>query len=80
MSKVSRFILDFCVIAGSMIGSAMVAANLGQQFIVIGYALFLIAGVASVIILKATKGAGSLLFINCYFTIVNIIGLIRYSS
>ena len=72
-----RFILDAIAVSGSVIGSAIVASNTGHG--AIGYLLFLFSSIASVMILKETGGAKSILLINVYFTFVNVFGLVRFT-
>ena len=73
-----RRVLDVLAVGGAMIGSACIASNSGVAVTAMGYAFFLASSIASVAILKITNGANSLLFCNFYFTIINVVGLIRY--
>ena len=66
---------DIVAIAGAMIGSALVASNSG--YAVLGYVFYLFGAAASVKIL-ITKGVPSLLIVNIYFVVINIIGIIRF--
>jgi len=69
-------IADVVALGGAVVGSMLVASNTGTA--AIGYFLFLLSAVASVYLLKTTKGPGSLLLLNLFFVGVNIFGLFRH--
>ncbi len=76
--KISRrFVLDAVAVSGAVVGSALVASNSNTN--AIGYTLFLFSSVASVIILRSANGPKSIMYLNCYFTLINIFGFIRYT-
>ncbi len=71
-----RRLLDVLVLAGAVGGSSLIAANIGMN--VLGYVLFLISSVSSLILLRGTNVSKSLVLVNLYFTLMNVLGIIRY--
>lgn len=71
-----RRLLDAFAFGGAVIGSAIIAFNLG--FNQIGYAFFLVSSISSVLLLKNSNASRSLLLTNLFFVVMNVIGLIRY--
>lgn len=69
-------LLDTVTLGGAMIGSAIIALNLGINQI--GYIFFLASSVASVILLKNSNASKSLALTSMWFVLMNIIGLVRY--
>ena len=80
VKTVKRFWLDAIVIGSAMGGSALVAAKIGIEFIIMAYVLFLINCLSSIALLHKTKGAKSLTIVNLYFVVINIVGIYRYST
>ena len=70
--------LDICVVAGAIGGSTLIASNIGMN--VFGYILFLVSSVASLFLLRRSDASKSLVLVNLYFTAMNMIGIIRYST
>lgn len=69
---------DIVAVGGSIIGSIMIAFNLGASYTAVAYCMFLAGSIASIRILIRSKGPESLLYLNGYFTAVNTIGIISY--
>ncbi len=69
-------LLDVVALGGAMIGSFLIAANIGM--IQLGYIFFLASSVASVVLLRKSDASKSLLMTNIFFVIMNCIGLWRY--
>ena len=59
-----------------MIGSFLIAANIGK--IRLGYGFFLASSIASVILLMDSDASKSLMLTNIFFIIMNVIGLVRH--
>lgn len=68
--------LDIVALGGAMVGSLLIALNLGVT--VIGYGFFLASSIASVRLLMMSDASKSLLLTNLWFVIMNVIGLVRY--
>lgn len=68
-------VLDFVVLGGAVIGSGLIALNLGLNFI--GYMFFLASSIASVYLLSNSNSPKSLMYTNIFFIVMNIIGIIR---
>jgi hypothetical protein len=69
-------IIDAIAIAGNLIGSLLVAlSSHNPHFAVIGYTCFLFGSVASAWLLMHSTASKSLLFVNLYFTVINVIGI-----
>jgi hypothetical protein len=71
-----KMILDVLVLVGAIGGSTLIAANIGMN--VLGYVLFLISSVASLLLLRQSDASKSLVWVNLYFTAMNVIGIVRY--
>jgi len=69
-------IADVVALGGAILGSTLIACNLGLA--VLGYTLFLLSAISSIYLLKTTKGPGSLLLLNIFFVGINIFGLFRH--
>jgi hypothetical protein len=69
-------ILDFLSLGGAVVGSALIASNIGKARI--GYVLFLISATASCILLLNSDASKSLLLTNLWFIVMNIIGIVRH--
>lgn len=68
--------LDTVALGGAMIGSLLIALNLGVT--VIGYGFFLASSIASVRLLMMSDASKALLLTNLWFVLMNVIGIIRY--
>lgn len=79
VNRVAKSIIDIIAVGGAVGGSAIMAANIGMQYAVISYVLFLVSSIASVVILSGTVGTKSLTIVNFYFILINVVGIIRYS-
>ena len=78
---INKRLLDIVAVGGGMIGSLTVALKLGHPYVFYGYIFFLLSSLATIKILLAVKGnVKSLLLINWYFLVVNVIGIFRYAS
>ncbi len=71
-----KLILDSLVLCGAIGGSTLIAANIGMN--VLGYVLFLISSVSSLLLLRGTNVSKSLVLVNLYFTLMNVLGIMRY--
>lgn len=80
MKITGRRILDVLAVACAMGGGTLVATNLGPAYAVTGYCLFLISAISGTAILKMSNGATSLIIVNLYFMLTDIVGIIRFSS
>lgn len=69
-------LLDVTALGGAMIGSLLIAANIGITQI--GYVFFLLSSIASVMLLMNSNASRSLYFTNMWFILMNVIGLVRY--
>lgn len=70
---------DIVAVGGAVLGSALMAADLGNTAAIFAYALFLVSSIASVMILRNTVGTKALTFVNVYFIFINTVGIVRYS-
>jgi len=61
-------------------GGTLVASNSGPAYAVTGYCLFIVSAIAGTAILKLTNGAKSLIFVNMYFMLTDIMGIIRFGT
>lgn len=77
MKRVLRYWLDALAVGGSVMGSLVVASNLGINWL--GYAFFLVGSITSVILLRRSNVNRSMVWLNLYYVAVNVFGLIRYS-
>ncbi len=74
-----RIAANICAVGGAMIGSLIVASNVGLAGL--GYIIFLISSIASLWLLVKSKDAPfALILQNWWFTAVNIFGLIRHMA
>ncbi len=71
-----KTLLDVLVLVGAIGGSTLIAANVGMN--VIGYVLFLISSVSSLLLLRQSNASKSLVLVNLYFTAMNVLGIFRY--
>lgn len=76
IQKIRNYWLDVLALGGSIIGSMFVASNTGTTWI--GYVCFLIGTAASVVILRRSNVNRSLIYLNCYYMVINTFGLVRY--
>ena len=65
-------------LAGAIAGSTLIAFNLGAMFNVLGYVFFTISSLSSVWLLLRSNAHRALLWTNLYFTVMNVVGMIRY--
>jgi hypothetical protein len=78
MNMTLHWILNITSVAGAILGSALLALNIGLA--VPGYICFLLSSLASVWLLLKAKGSPKALVVqNVYFIGVNVFGLIRWS-
>lgn len=72
-------IADVLALGGAILGSMLVAANIGLA--VFGYVAFLLASIASIYLLYHTRNAPkSLILQNIFFVGVNVFGLFRHGT
>lgn len=74
-SRWGEYILDFVTICGAMVGSLIVASNIGYNMI--GYGFYLMSSLAALILLYKKRGPGALIVTNVWFIGVNVFGMIR---
>jgi hypothetical protein len=70
-------VFDVLAISGNIIGAYLVA--IGQHntsLSMIGYACFLVGSLSSIWLLRHSNASTSLVFINIYFTVINVIGIL----
>lgn len=65
-------------LGGAIIGSALIAWNLGLNQI--GYMFFLVSSICSVKLLLESNASKALLLQTIYFTIINIVGILRWAT
>lgn len=70
-------LLEWIFTLGQVLGSLIIASNLGINGL--GYVFFLASSIAGIVLLRGTHAARSVVLVNVYFTVVNTIGIIRYS-
>ena len=73
-----RLFVDFVALGGAIIGSLLVAANIGLAWY--GYIAYFASSIASVYLLKTHNGPKSLLWQNYYFMAINAFGLFRHMN
>ena len=69
--------LEWIFTLGQVFGSIIIASNLGIN--VLGYVFFLASSIAGIVLLRGTHAARSVVLVNVYFTVVDTIGIVRYS-
>lgn len=69
-------IFDAVSLGGAVLGSALIAANIGKARI--GYILFLLSAAASCVLLLESDASRSLLLTNLWFIAMNVIGIVRH--
>ena len=77
MHRQLKIALNVLTLSGGMIGSILVASNIGVG--VYGYILFLMSSITSSVLLWSDKEQRALLALNLFYIAVNIFGLIRLS-
>jgi hypothetical protein len=70
-----RRIADVAVVVCSVIGACLVAANIGAALY--GYIIFIIANVASLVVLSKAQGVKSVMLVNAMFFVINLVGIVR---
>ena len=70
-------ILGLVALIGAIIGSMLIALNIG--FNVVGYIFFAFSSISSVLLLVSSKSPKSLVWVNLWFSLMNIVGIIRYA-
>lgn len=68
-------ILNIVAIVGSVIGSILLAANIGMDHY--GYVSFTIGATTAIFLQRGDKSQRGLMWLNVYFVCVNVFGLIR---
>lgn len=71
-----KLIADVLVVLGSLVGSTLIALNVGLNEL--GYICFIVASVFTMYLLLNSTASRSLLLVNLYFLIINVVGLFRY--
>ncbi len=74
--KKMKKILDYIALGGAVIGSFLIAANIGMTQV--GYVFFLASSVSAAVLLSSSDASKSLLWTNIFFIIMNVIGIVRY--
>lgn len=69
-------VLDVVALGGAMLGSMIIAFNLGHN--VIGYFFFLASSIASLLLIQKSDVSKSIYLQCLWFIGMNIIGIIRY--
>jgi hypothetical protein len=72
-----RRIADVIYLVTSILGSALIASNSGHNQL--GYALFLASSLSGIYLLHNSNASKSLTIVTLYFTVVNVMGLVRYA-
>jgi hypothetical protein len=69
-------IIDIIAMGGAMIGSTLIALNIGlNQY---GYMMFMVSGLASIYHLNHSNVRKSMKFNTWFYLVVDILGIIRY--
>lgn len=68
---------DVVAVAGNVVGSVLVAGDFGKNYALAGYIFFLAGSIAAFYLLYGSTASPSLMYINVYFTAVNIFGIVR---
>ena len=76
MDKKLKLVLDVVYVVGSLVGATLIASNSGHN--VLGYVCFFVSSIAGTWLLLKSNASKSLLFINAYYALVNLVGIIRY--
>lgn len=71
-----KLILNTLTLICAIIGSTIIALNLGYN--VIGYGFFVVSSVTAIYLLINRKGVTGVLITNIYFLLMNILGIFRY--
>jgi hypothetical protein len=71
-----ELIADIIAIGGAMIGSFIIAMNLGLNMY--GYIAFIFSGIATLYHYSISETRNSLKFIVWFYLVIDIIGIIRY--
>jgi len=67
---------DFLVITGNVVGAMLVAFSQHHvSLAVAGYSFFLVGSVSSIWLLRHSNASNSLIYVNVFFTIVNVAGI-----
>jgi len=75
-SKLYKRTLEVLSIVGAVLGSSLIAANINCN--AIGYVAFFVSNAASAVLLLNSNASRVLLYQTVFFTIVNIVGFVRY--
>lgn len=70
--------VDVVFLLTSFAGAGIIAANIDLN--VIGYWLFLVSSIAGFTLVWNSNASKSLLLVNAMFAIINIVGIVRYST
>ena len=74
-----RWVCNITSVLGAVIGSTLLAMNLGLNYL--GYGFFLASSVASIWLLwKSTDRPMALVVQSIYFLGINVVGLVRYGA
>lgn len=65
-------------LGGAIIGSALIASNVGYNQL--GYMFFLVSSIATAKLLMESNASKAILLQTLYFTVINVIGIIRWAS
>ena len=76
MDKHWKIVADIIAIGGSMIGSTLVAINIGLGEY--GYIAYFFSGCATMYLLKDSDVSKSIKIITLYFMIINFVGFFRF--
>jgi len=68
---------DFLAVTGNIVGALLVAFSAHRVDLAIaGYSFFLVGSITSIWLLRHSNASNSLIFINVFFTIINVIGIV----
>ncbi len=72
----NKTLLDIIALGGAMVGSLLLAANIGLNFV--GYIFFLASSLASLYLLLKSNVSKSVVAMTAWFVLMNVVGLVRY--
>ena len=78
--NMKKRIADVLYLVGSIAGAGLISLNAGYNQM--GYAMFLVASIAGIYLLKyhAKDVSWSLFVVNIYFAVVNVNGFFQYAN
>ena len=75
MEKYKR-LLEVLSLVGAILGASLIAANINCN--AIGYVAFFVSNAASAVLLMNSNASKVLLYETIFFTVINVVGFVRY--